>query len=178
MDKVELSVSEQVKKRQNQNISCRICKGDHWTPKCPYKDTLQPLDELLDSKNAPATAAPPAAPSPATSGKYVPPSRARAQGPNASSSVAPSSRRRDEDANIVRVANLSQDTTEQDIQRMFQKFGPVSRVYLAKDRDSGLCKGFAFINYISRSSGEQAIKEMNGFGFDNLILQVDWSEQK
>lgn len=27
-------------------ILCRICKGDHFTTKCPYKDTLQPLDEL------------------------------------------------------------------------------------------------------------------------------------
>ncbi|KAK2510815.1 hypothetical protein Q9233_017405 [Columba guinea] len=21
-------------------VSCRICKGDHWTTRCPYKDTL------------------------------------------------------------------------------------------------------------------------------------------
>ena len=21
-------------------VTCRICKGDHWTTKCPYKDTL------------------------------------------------------------------------------------------------------------------------------------------
>ena len=24
-------------------VSCRICKGDHWTTKCPYKDTLGPI---------------------------------------------------------------------------------------------------------------------------------------
>ena len=23
-------------------VTCRICKGDHWTTKCPYKDTLGP----------------------------------------------------------------------------------------------------------------------------------------
>lgn len=27
-------------------ILCRICKGDHWTSKCPFKDTHQPLDEI------------------------------------------------------------------------------------------------------------------------------------
>ena len=25
----------------NKNVSCRICKGDHWTSKCPYKDSMQ-----------------------------------------------------------------------------------------------------------------------------------------
>ena len=24
--------------------------GDHWTTRCPYKDTLQPLQEILDDK--------------------------------------------------------------------------------------------------------------------------------
>ena len=28
---------------------CRICKGEHFTSKCPYKDTLQPLDEIANS---------------------------------------------------------------------------------------------------------------------------------
>ena len=28
-------------------VQCRICKGDHWTTKCPYKDTLQPLQVRL-----------------------------------------------------------------------------------------------------------------------------------
>jgi translation initiation factor 3 subunit G len=27
-------------------ILCRICKGDHFTTKCPFKDIHQPLDEL------------------------------------------------------------------------------------------------------------------------------------
>lgn len=31
------------------NIMCRICKGEHFTSKCPYKDTLQPLDEIANS---------------------------------------------------------------------------------------------------------------------------------
>jgi translation initiation factor 3 subunit G len=24
-------------------VRCRICKEDHWTTQCPYKDTLGPL---------------------------------------------------------------------------------------------------------------------------------------
>lgn len=35
-----------LKKIQGQKIvKCRVCKGDHWTTKCPYKDSLQPLQQ-------------------------------------------------------------------------------------------------------------------------------------
>src|SRR5205814_843597 len=33
------------KKKQNlkdAKIKCRICSGDHWTTKCPFKDTMAP----------------------------------------------------------------------------------------------------------------------------------------
>ena len=32
-----------LKLKSQKLVSCRICKGDHWTTKCPYKDTLGPL---------------------------------------------------------------------------------------------------------------------------------------
>ena len=25
-------------------VQCRVCKGDHWTTKCPYKDKLAPIE--------------------------------------------------------------------------------------------------------------------------------------
>ena len=28
-------------------VKCRICKEDHWTTMCPYKDTLGPLRDSL-----------------------------------------------------------------------------------------------------------------------------------
>lgn len=27
-------------KDKQKMVSCRICKGDHWTTKCPYKDSI------------------------------------------------------------------------------------------------------------------------------------------
>ena len=32
-------------KLKGKMVMCRICKGDHWTTKCPYKDSLVPLQE-------------------------------------------------------------------------------------------------------------------------------------
>ena len=31
---------------ENKKVACRICKGDHFTAKCPYRDTLAPMDEI------------------------------------------------------------------------------------------------------------------------------------
>ena len=32
---------EKLKNEQKSKIVCRNCKGDHWTPKCPYKNTME-----------------------------------------------------------------------------------------------------------------------------------------
>ena len=30
-------------------VQCRLCKGEHWTTKCPYKDNLQSyMDQTAD----------------------------------------------------------------------------------------------------------------------------------
>jgi len=31
-------------------VVCRICKGDHFTLKCPYKDTLGALADVVPSE--------------------------------------------------------------------------------------------------------------------------------
>lgn len=59
-------------------VSCRICKGDHWTTRCPYKDTLAPIQDVLDSDKKKEEVQEEAAEAPASSGpsrpgKYVPP---------------------------------------------------------------------------------------------------------
>jgi len=57
-------------------VQCRICKGDHWTTKCPYKDTLGTLQESLNQggEATPPNEAAPDGGAPKTGGRYVPPS--------------------------------------------------------------------------------------------------------
>jgi len=107
---------------------------------------------------------------PAESGKYVPPSR-RGVG----SAMSMQSDRRDDTATI-RVSNLSEDTRESDLQELFRPWGPISRIYLAKDKETGKSKGFAFINYVRREDGEKAITNLSGYGYDHLILHVEWAK--
>jgi len=173
-------------------VKCRICKEDHWTTQCPYKDTLGPLRESLsgpvdgDAPDGAGAAAAPSAPSAATSGgKYVPPSmrggaagsrpgmsdaQARVQGGD----MMPDRRR--EDTAAIRVSNLSENAQETDLQELFKPFGHIARIFLAKDKMTGQCKGFAFVNYYRKEDAAKAIATLNGFGYDHLILSVEWAK--
>lgn len=51
-------------------VSCRICKGDHWTTRCPYKDTLGPMQKELAEQLGLSTAD---KDKPAGSGRAAPP---------------------------------------------------------------------------------------------------------
>lgn len=83
--------------------------------------------------------------------------------------------RRRNDENSVRVGNLSEDARDHDLAELFGQFGPLSRAYVALDRATGESRGFGFVNFVHREDGEKAIKKLNGYGYDNLILSVDWA---
>jgi len=140
---------------------CRICQGDHFTVKCPYKDKpgLVPMKESNETEES----------SSSMPSKYVVPGMRGKEG----DIMRPG--RRDEGA-TVRVTNLSEDVKESDLQDLFKRFGKISRIYLAKDKHTGLSKGFAFINFEHREDASRAIEKLSRFGYDHLILNVEWAK--
>lgn len=145
---------------------CRTCgkKGDHWTSKCPYKDLATNVD-FMDKP--PTSDVPTSGPSKNT---YVPPVlRGGGERPGGTEM------RRRNDENSVRVTNLSEDTREPDLLELFRTFGPVTRVYVAIDQKTGVSRGFGFVNFVSKEDAERAINKLNGYGYDNLILRVEWA---
>ncbi|KAF7805422.1 eukaryotic translation initiation factor 3 subunit G-like [Senna tora] len=147
---------------------CRTCgkKGDHWTSRCPYKDLAQPVEAFIDK---PAGSEAAAAASGPAKGAYVPP------GMRAGAERTGSDMRRRNDENSVRVTNLSEDTREPDLLELFRPFGAVSRVYVAVDQKTGMSRGFGFVNFVNREDAQRAINKLNGYGYDNLILRVEWA---
>lgn len=103
--------------------------------------------------------------------RYVPPSMRNADG----SRMASSAFQERDDTTTVRVSNLSDDVTDQDLRDLFRRFGTIQRVYLAKDRETGLSRGFAFINFYERQDAQAAIDKLDGHGYDHLILSVSWA---
>ena len=162
----------QLKSKPSAQITCRICntKGNHYTARCPYKDTLDPLADKADSDFPNPTE-----PEANTTGKYVA-VHLRAGGSKVTG-TSMSMRDRD-DLSTLRVTNLCEDTTEDDLRSIFSRFGPLSRVYLARDMQTGRVKGFAFISYHERSDALRAAEKMDGYGYLNLIIRVELAKRQ
>lgn len=57
---------------------------------------------------------------------------------------------------------------------MFECFGCVIRVFLVKDWEMGLVKGFVFISFVDWGDVVKVVEKMDGFGFKYLILRVEF----
>ena len=57
---------------------------------------------------------------------------------------------------------VSELAEEQDLRGIFERFGRVTRVFLAKDRETGRAKGFAFISFQERSDAARACEKIDG----------------
>jgi len=78
----------------------------------------------------------------------------------------------------LRITTLSEDVKEGDLQDLFGQVGRLQRVYLAKDQTTGISRGFAFVTYYTREDAQKAINKLNGHGYDNLILQVQFAKPR
>ncbi|KAJ2704680.1 translation initiation factor eIF3 subunit g [Coemansia sp. IMI 203386] len=167
----EQDALEQEKKAavKSSQIRCRRCRGLHYTVKCPYKDTLVPLEEITGEGAAETPAE--NANEKSGSSSYVPP-HMRA---GASKLGTDAGRGARDELPTIRISNLSEDTQDDDVRHLCHPFGAISRFFVAKDRNTGQCKGFAFVSFYEKESAEKAIAKLNGYGFDNLILNVEWS---
>ena len=142
---------------------------------------------------------------------YVPPHLRRGAGAGAGERMGGKYER--DDLATLRVTNVSQcvshslDETfadvklqvsefaeEQDLREIFERFGRVTRVFLAKDRETGRAKGFAFISFQERTDAAKACEKIDGCkwifrgiyiiwandssdGYGHLILRVEFAKR-
>lgn len=156
-------------------VRCRTCNGEHWTSKCPFKDSAVPGGMKPDDKKPgglPGTT--PAQEEKKNPNKYVAPQLR--DGASNKRGESMSYKNRGDDAPAIRITNLSESTQDADLEDLVKPFGSISKLYLAKDKVSGMCKGFAYIHFKNRTDAAKAINTLNGYGYDHLILSVDWSK--
>jgi len=76
------------------------------------------------------------------------------------------------------IGGLSFDTDENSLRDAFSEYGPIDRVRIAKDRDSGKSKGFGYVDYLDAESAEKAVNEAQGKEIDGRPVRIDFSTPK
>lgn len=76
------------------------------------------------------------------------------------------------------VGNLSFDTTEDQIRDAVAPFGQISRVHLAKDRETGRARGFAFVEMPNDAEAAKAIAGLDGKELGGRNLKVNEARPK
>lgn len=78
----------------------------------------------------------------------------------------------------IYVGNLPYSATEEDVTDLFAAYGPVERVKIITDRDTGQSKGFAFVTLGDQSQLNAAIEGLNEQDFQGRALRVNASEPR
>ena len=71
------------------------------------------------------------------------------------------------------VGNLPYQTTESDLQALFEASGQVASVNVVRDRATGQARGFAFVEMSDSEGAQRAIKELNQREFGGRSLTVN-----
>jgi RNA recognition motif-containing protein len=71
------------------------------------------------------------------------------------------------------VGNLSFETTENDLQDLFEQHGKVAEVSLLMDRMTGKSRGFAFVTMNDTAEANAAMTALNGKEVNGRTLNVN-----
>lgn len=156
-------------------VKCRNCDGNHFTAVCPLASTSGGGGGSSGPTGGGSGATGPSAATgglggAGAAGKYVPPSARAGAGGDGMRDGGRSDR---DMYHTLRISNLSVDATEADLHDLVSRFGGVQRIFLAKDRDTGESRGFAFVTFYEKRSADACKERLDGFAYDHLILAVD-----
>ena len=76
------------------------------------------------------------------------------------------------------VGNLSFSVTEQALRSLMETYGPVERVSIMTDRDTGQPRGFAFVDMTRDEDAAKAISALNGKDLEGRTLSVNEARPK
>jgi RNA recognition motif-containing protein len=83
--------------------------------------------------------------------------------------------------NVVKnlfVGNLGSQVTHEELRRLFEAYGQVVQVHIIVDRDTGLPRGFAFVEMTNDAEAEKAIKALNGSILRDRALDVNYARPR
>jgi RNA recognition motif-containing protein len=71
------------------------------------------------------------------------------------------------------VGNLPYETTESDLQALFESSGQVASINIVRDRATGQARGFAFVEMSDAAAAQQAINTLDKHAYGGRNLTVN-----
>ena len=71
------------------------------------------------------------------------------------------------------VGNLPYQTTEADLQTLFEASGQVATISIVRDRATGQARGFAFVEMSDTEGAQKAIRELDRHAYGGRNLTVN-----
>ncbi len=81
-------------------------------------------------------------------------------------------------AKKIYVGNLSFNTTDDDLSKLFQPFGAVSSASVITDKFTSRSRGFGFVEMDNNEEADKAIAELNGKSVDGRALKVSEAQPR
>ena len=76
------------------------------------------------------------------------------------------------------IRNLTRNTTEAELKALFEPFGTVQSCSLVLDKDTGISKGFGFVEMPKVGEAKAATKSLNGKDVGSSKIRVKKAEDK
>lgn len=76
------------------------------------------------------------------------------------------------------VAKLDFNATEDQLKSLFEEYGRVNRITIAKDRETGKPRGFAFVEMADESEADQAIQALDNYVINGRNIAVKKADDR
>lgn len=70
------------------------------------------------------------------------------------------------------VGNISRESSDVELKKAFEECGEVTSCKIILDKETGISKGFGFIEMPNKEEAEKAIKKLNGFNIKGRAISV------
>eukprot|EP01091_Cochliopodium_minus_P009357 TRINITY_DN2292_c0_g1_i2.p1 TRINITY_DN2292_c0_g1~~TRINITY_DN2292_c0_g1_i2.p1 ORF type:complete len:239 (-),score=91.65 TRINITY_DN2292_c0_g1_i2:63-779(-) len=150
---IELTVDS---KDSKDSTICRYCGLEHWSRDCPHKDEISNLLDIISR---------------------VENTKEDTETINVTQNYRNNRNqiRITEPTNAIRINGLSEEADKDYIYEKFRRYGELERVHLVRDRDTNKLRGFGFVTYKRVSSAIEALKELNGHGYENQAWTLEYA---
>ncbi|MFC1925006.1 RNA recognition motif domain-containing protein [Chloroflexota bacterium] len=89
-----------------------------------------------------------------------------------------SNRKEDIISQKVFVGNLSDDTTQIELEDIFSEAGQVLEIFMPTDHSTGHPRGFAFVEFADEASVTSAVEKLDGHMLNGRSLRVSLAEDR